>query len=762
MTSEGESTQNADLSAKASTETSEETPVSEEPSAETSVSEEPSAELAEKKSGKEEAAAGSGELIAAGLPIENNGERTDGAEDGSAEMKMTRSSSVMNRRRLEERWMAAFMNAEEKHEEEAKAKGVGDVYDLIHGLATSDGEATSVAAALNNIGDLVGKSHLGKAFVRECGGLAVAIHRMAVCIEDENVQIAGCHLLEKIAEDDHQVQDLVGSLEGIDVILDAMTRHRNVIPVQDAASFALRSLTWGESNRRTIVRHGAMQDLVEALRVHENSPMLHEHIICTIAHAVFGNEDGRKVCGNVGAVEAIVGTMRNFPTVVSLQAQCCFAFRNLSWKCRENVARMHENDVEDEIVATLSRFSRIPGIQDQGLAALSNIFGIDSEPLRRDVPDCKKDLVTVVFKALKTFSSHESITRHAQNLLRTMSEISKASGNSAVLKNILTYPDAAKIILRPITCEKTRTLGSVLIASKILRSIGSLDGMQAEIRSNGGIGIVLECLEQFAKIDVDKAPHILEGLVAICSGSDESKKAFNESAGVAKISALMLVYPDQQMLQEMCCMLLDNISNGQFEATASNMTCRIEAIRSVVAAMISYPKSASLQEHACSVMIKVAATSQKDSDDLCSLGARPVVEKARLEHSGNPAVESLANQLLTLLIPSGSDGREGRGQTPQGSSSSRLRSRSRTVQTGQRSRSRMDRSKSREKKRGPAFGGLAAVDENSTGDGNSLPGAGKPKRSAGSKPESRKGRRGGNRAAPIRTALAMPSFKEEE
>eukprot|EP00173_Palmaria_palmata_P000690 Plantae.Rhodophyta-Palmaria_palmata.ctg13376.p1 GENE.Plantae.Rhodophyta-Palmaria_palmata.ctg13376~~Plantae.Rhodophyta-Palmaria_palmata.ctg13376.p1 ORF type:complete len:258 (-),score=37.84 Plantae.Rhodophyta-Palmaria_palmata.ctg13376:287-958(-) len=223
----------------------------------------------------------------------------------------------------------------------------------------------------------------------------------------------------------------------------------------------------------------------------------------------------------------------------------------------------------------------------------------------------------------------------------------------------------------------------------------------------------------------------------------------------------MLEHPDEKNFQESCCRLLDNISNGQFEATASNMTCRNEAMRSVVAAMILYPQSASLQEHACSVMIKVAATSQTDSDELCNLGARPVVEKARQEHSGNPAVESLANQLLTLLFPSGSDGREGRGQTPQGSSSSRLRSRSRTIQTGQRSRSRMDRSKSREKKRGPAMGTLAAVDENSSGDGN-IVGAGKPKRSAGSKPESRKGRRGGNRATPARTQPVMPSFQEDE
>lgn len=682
-------------------------------------------------------------------------------EDASALATMTRCGSVRNRRRLEPKWLEAFLSKKEVHEETAKANDMDDLYDLIYSLATNEFKAVSVASGINSIAEAVYKYNAGKAFVRECGGLSVAIHAMAKCIEDPNVQIAGCKLLENEAEDDHQVQDLVGGLEGIDAILDAMTRHRDIIAVQDAAAFALRSLTWGEENRKTIVRHGVMHDLVKALEVHPNSPMLHEHIICTIAHCVFGNDEGRKVCGTVGAVKAILRTMKNYPDIVSLQAQCCFALRNLSWQCPENVTRMHENKAQDEIIATLIRFCRIPGIQDQGLAALSNVFGLDSQPLRNAANNANKELVTVVFKALKTFATHQSITRHAQTLFITIAESSKSSGNSVALKHILTYPDAAKIILRPIASPSSRNFNEVLNASKILKSIGSLDGMQADVRNCAGISTVLECLVQFAPSNISKAHHILDALNAICSGSDLSKQEFNKVGGVGKIAALMLENPKETAFQESCCMVLDNISNGQFEATAANMACRTEAMRAVVAAMILYPQSASLQEHACSVMIKVAATSQTDSDDLCGLGARPVVEKARMEHSGNPAVESLANQLLTLLIPSGKDGREGRGSTPQGSSSSRLRSRSRTVQTGQRSRSRMDRSKSREKKKRPGFGGLSAVDENSNGDLNAEEGAGKPKRSAGSKPESRKGRRGGNRVAPSRTA-PMASFEEEE
>lgn len=663
------------------------------------------------------------------------------ATEESPSLKMERCGSVMIRRRLEVAWLNKFLESKETHAEVAKKQGMESLYELVLDLTNNRVDKDGAAERIRLINKTVDKHPGGKAFVRDSGGLAVALHVMAVCIHDPDVQVAGCELLEKEAEDTDAVQDMVGEVEGIDAILEAMTHHQDIVAVQDAAAFALRSLAWGEGNRKTIVRHGAMHDLVESLRRHTESPLLQEHIICTIAHSVYKNEEGRTTCGKVGAVQAIVNTMKQYPDVVSLQAQCCFALRNLSWECPENTALMLEHSAGDQLLASLIRFPRIPGVQDQALAAMSNFMVRELESVKTALGDERRVVLTVIFNALILFVGNPSIIRHAKLLLVNLADAGKTAGLTTGLKQIATFPDAAKIIMRLISSKETRTISAASNTAKLIKSLAVVDEFQAEVRRRGGISLFLGCLGQFAASDSAKCCNVLEGLNAICSGSDEAKAEFNKVGGVAQIAALMLELPNEDLFQEGCCMVLDNISNGQFEATAENMTDRAEAMRSVVAAMILYPKSAPLQEHACSVMIKVAATSHKDSNSLCALGARLVVEKARAEHSGNPAVESLANQLLTLLVPSGDRSREGRGQTPTGSSSARLRSRSRTVQTGQRSRSRMDRSKSRDRRRGPAFGGLDAVDENSTGDAI-VSGGAKPKRRPGSKPE-KKGRRAG-------------------
>jgi hypothetical protein len=146
-------------------------------------------------------------------------------------------------------------------------------------------------------------------------------------------------------------------------------------------------------------------------------------------------------------------------------------------------------------------------------------------------------------------------------------------------------------------------------------------------------------------------------------------------------------------------MVLDNVSNGQFEATAEKMKNRKGAMKSVLASMISFPTTQSFGNTVVMSWSMLQETSHQDAGQLVDMGENPAVEKARAVHKGKPAVESLVNQLLTLLVPSDSS-RTARGQTGRGNSSARLRSRSRTIENGTRSRSILGRSKSPVKKRG--------------------------------------------------------------
>lgn len=666
----------------------------------------------------------------------------------------SRSASLENRKRLTEEWITNARANFDGFVASWNEDGQEEVVEALQALFSSAADdKDEVLERMQTIVSLLPGNRPGQKIVRDSGGLSGVCHFTGTNISDTRIQIAGCELLKAVAEDEQEVQDVINNAEGIDTILDAITSHKTVWEVQNAGACALRCLTWGEENRKTMLRHGAIVHLVDALKAHSECAQVQENIVCTIAHSVFRNEAGRKVSGRVGAVQVIVSAMKNHPDVVSLQAQCCFALRNLSWQCASIHKLMYEHNADQAILDAMIKFPRIPGLQDQALAALANlmastIYDTNADIKTKNVPQ----FLDILFTALHTFPSNAAIVRNSHILLLTMCEVYSSTNSAETQEMLLKYPNAAKIIVRSVRTRE-RSIYSARSVAKLIRCLGTDDVFSVAVRDHGGIEAMLDCLDQFAKSKTEDCVVLIYGLNVLCSGNDDTKDRFNSKDGVLKIANLMTAQIKSENFATACCMLLDTVSNGQFEATASRMSHREEAAQAVVPAMVHYISSAQFCEHACSVMIKIAATSFEDSNLLYMAGAKENVEKSLVTHAGTPGVESLANQLLTLLGPA-SEGRGGREATPRGNASARLRSRSRAVELTQRSRSRMDRSKSRERGlRGP---GLAPVDENSDGQTSASAaskGAGKPKKKKGSKPEGRKGRRGGGRA-PI-SAMTM-------
>lgn len=555
-----------------------------------------------------------------------------------------------------------------------------------------------VAKHLAKLKELAKDDSKAQEIILQCAGLPVVLHVMAwnqTCAEP---QIQGCLLIAILAADNDDVQEYIGSLHGIDSVLDAMSNHGSDSAVQDAASQALRALTWSATNRQVMARHGALQDLVSAMRGHPNDGNLQEHLACTAAHVVYGNPDSRLLFGKVGGVTAILDAMRRHPDNVLLQAQCCFAIRNLSWDCPENHSLMHQGDADDLLMTAMERFPKIPGLQDQALAALGNLMFHDDETFRQTVErKHSKTLQALVFAALQTFRSNPSIILNAQRLLINLVELGRGNHEQG-FEEMATTEAAASSMLRPVASRSDRTGQTTINVSLLIQQFCTVDAFRDQVCKGKGIEILLDSTEQYVEIDQNVSVASVEALIAIMSGSDEAKRLFNECSGVLRISEVMEKCRDAEALQTQACSLLDNVSNGQEEATADRMMNKEEAVKSVIEAMTAFPNAASLQEHGCSLMIKIAATNHANTAMLNAAGAVPVVERARALHSGNHSIESLANQLLLLLVVTDSP-RGGRGATPRGSASSRLRSRSRAVEKGARSRSRMDRSKSPGKNR---------------------------------------------------------------
>jgi hypothetical protein len=683
------------------------------------------------------------------MPPRNNSVASLTCQDSSSAMidPFVRSDSLMARKRLSSSWRATYADTLETadnlhHDGMAELLAASKIKTSIPNII--DAMRRIVAVAEDNIE--------AKAFIISSGTLGLAMHFAAVHILDAGIQIAACKLLTCAAVDDDHVQEEIGSLEGIDAILEAMMGHRETPEVQQAAVHALSALMWGQTNRATMLRHGAMIDIVEAMKANPKNAVLLEAACGVIAQVVYGRPESRRLVGAAGGVEAIIVAMKTYPTKLTLQAHACFALRNLVWKCPQNRAIMLRHDADTLLMATMEAFPKIPGLQDQALVAIESLVEEDIRALQLMVPtdSLRKPIQFLIMSTLRVFTNNKSIVANALSLLLTVCEVAKIN-RMALIKQVAELPSAGNIICASIRDTAVRSFASVLDVVSLLKLLCVVSSFQRSVASAGGIPLLLDCLEQYIETNAESCGELFDGLNAIVSGSDENKRSFNSACnGVSRVSSIMLKHPHIENVQLLGCNLLDNISNGQHEATAENMSNRQDAMKAVIAAMASYPMAAKLQEYGCSVMIKVAASTPEDSNELVHAGANPIVEKARTSHAGNPAVESLANQLLTLLVSSDSS-REGRGGVARGNASVRLRSRSRAVEKGARSRSRMDNSKSPVKDRGR---GLAPVDENSTPEDIDEQEA-KAMRRPGTKPVSQRSRRGGRDSA-ASTLEAVP------
>lgn len=159
------------------------------------------------------------------------------------------------------------------------------------------------------------------------------------------------------------------------------------------------------------------------------------------------------------------------------------------------------------------------------------------------------------------------------------------------------------------------------------------------------------CLGAFDMIVTERRTTLdaLGALGTFLSRRDDCKVKFNNMDGVGEVVKVMTRNPDDEEINIECCKILDFAAEGQL--TSANMLKEKGGLRTAILSVMSiFSHSASIQENACSVLIKLAAISEKDTEELVNAGAREIVQMVQVNHKGNPAVESLSNQLLAVFV----------------------------------------------------------------------------------------------------------------
>lgn len=211
-------------------------------------------------------------------------------------------------------------------------------------------------------------------------------------------------------------------------------------------------------------------------------------------------------------------------------------------------------------------------------------------------------------------------------------------------------------------------------------------------RFEDSVGIFMEALETFKDAHHMTVP-ILQILEDTMSGHDDCKIKFNQVSGISKIVSVMRQNRRNAVVNDKCCKVLDTAAEGQL-AISAIVEGKEAMCAAIMTCMADFSDNASVIDHACSLLIKIAVRSKADANRLVEAGARNMVQMAQMKHQGNAVVESLTNQLMALLADVGTENRAGQMIGPRGTAGQRMRSRSRTIEDPSSVRTRANLSKS--------------------------------------------------------------------
>lgn len=597
--------------------------------------------------------------------------------------------------RASEEWVAPFKKRLEKCPKEDQLTScfvLGDVHPLA--IATFKPRDSDAGESDNNLELLLAKLEADTANrvqFRTLGCIPLLVHHMAKNISNMEIQMTCCHVITSISDRDEAAQKEIGEREGIEAILDVLHKFEDQPQVCRAAFASLRGLTLVEHNRTVMVESGVLGCIISVLKNFMEDENLVETAVATIARVVFGSNETREAFGALGGILLITYALQRYESSSSIQAEAALAIRNLGFECHANQNRMNEANTIDVLFQGLRNHIHDYLVTNQILAAIGNMIAKDCVVKKRIL--LKKTYVAQIFRSLTAFAMDCSLSCKICSMLLLLCAYDPFSDRCNVRKvsvccavedgcsAIVTAMEAALENELPLLGKLARLTNELCIDEGFRRKMGEASALRVLLNSfTGGE-------------NTDVLQDVLVCLGALLSGNDDNKRKFSQIGGHPSVLTVMNKHATIEPLIENCCKLFDIGADGQNVTSGELLSRKEEDVAAVVKAMKEFPKNARIQEYSCSLLIKIAAISEEDSSHMVKTGVRDSVEMARTMHSGNTAVESLANQLLSLLGENRAV-RRGRGSAAgaTGSSSARLRSRSRTI--GNRTRSRQGSSKS--------------------------------------------------------------------
>ncbi|EKG05780.1 hypothetical protein TCSYLVIO_003145 [Trypanosoma cruzi] len=198
--------------------------------------------------------------------------------------------------------------------------------------------------------------------VTEQNGVEALLIAMKTYVNAPKVQLNACGGLSALAFDNAVAQKQIYDLDGVACVIRAMANFERLRMLELGCS-VLGTLAWNTEIKEKVAVV-AIPEILKAMRVHYQSPLLQKSTCRAISQFAFNSENNRKLLAESGAIPLIVSAMRSHITTDKLLVHGIKALTYLCWEntqVAEAIINEGIEEVLEKIVNLYSSSQRVYG-----------------------------------------------------------------------------------------------------------------------------------------------------------------------------------------------------------------------------------------------------------------------------------------------------------------------------------------------------------------------------------------------------------------
>eukprot|EP00960_Hanusia_phi_P061616 764891-Hanusia_phi.AAC.2 len=171
------------------------------------------------------------------------------------------------------------------------------------------------------------------------GGVNSVVNAMKNHVKSSRVQVQGCAALMNIAGNSnnsvsdsimHNVHEVVGGSNAIEVVVEAMRSHRENEEVQIHGIAAIRNLAWSQRLKVMIAPAGGIEEVISAMKTFPLNSQIQVHGCAAVKNLSSNAVENKKRIGAGGGIAAVLNTLELHVQNQDVMMQACAALRNLA------------------------------------------------------------------------------------------------------------------------------------------------------------------------------------------------------------------------------------------------------------------------------------------------------------------------------------------------------------------------------------------------------------------------------------------------